>query len=81
MWIWIAVGVLALIILLAVGVRLVGRLDGLRRAALRLQKRQAEAAKLQESAAELQDTVLAVQQRAELAQEHIAALSPSDKKG
>ncbi|TDO31287.1 hypothetical protein [Paractinoplanes brasiliensis] len=81
MWIWIAVVVVALIILLAVGVRLAGRLDGLGRAALRLRKRQAEAAKLQESAAELQVTVLAVQQRAELAQEHIAALSPSRDKG
>ncbi|WP_184956563.1 hypothetical protein [Paractinoplanes abujensis] len=81
MWIWIAVVVIALIILLAVGVRLLGKLDGLRRAGLRLQKRQADAAKLQAAAAELQETVLAVQQRAEIAQDHVAALSPGPKKG
>jgi len=70
MWIWIAVVVVALTVLGAAGLRLLGRLDGLRRAAVRLQRRQAEAAKLQEAALELQQTVLAVQQRAELIQEH-----------
>ncbi|MBU2664487.1 hypothetical protein KOI35_13370 [Actinoplanes bogorensis] len=70
MWIWIAVVVVAVIILGAAGFRLLGRLDGLRRAALRLQKRQADAAVLQQSAAELQEKLLDVQQRAESMQEH-----------
>ncbi|WP_250035507.1 hypothetical protein [Paractinoplanes maris] len=70
MWIWIAVVVLAVIILGALGVRLLGRLDGLRRAAVRLQRRQADAAKLQQSALVLQETVAEVQKRAELIQEH-----------
>ena len=69
MWIWIAVVVVAVIILGAAGVRLLGRLDGLRRAALRLQKRQADAARVQESALVLQETVLEVQKRTELIQE------------
>jgi hypothetical protein len=69
MWIWIAVVVLALIILGVAGVKLFGRLDGLRRAAARLQRRQEDAAKLQVAVAALQETVEAVQQQ-------VAALEP-----
>ena len=76
MWIWIAVVVVALVILGVAGAKLLGRLDGLRRAAARLQRRQAEAVKLQESALELQVKVLEVQQRAEVVQEHVAQLAP-----
>ncbi len=79
LWIWIAVVVVAVIIMGAAGFRLLGKLDGLRRAAVRLQRRQADAAKLQENALVLQETVVDVQQRAELMQEHLAALTPSDK--
>lgn len=67
MWIWIAVAVVAVVVMGAVGVRLLGRLDGLRRAALRLQKRQADAARLQQDVLVLQETVLEVQKRAEVA--------------
>ncbi|MET0425187.1 MAG: hypothetical protein ABW046_14990 [Actinoplanes sp.] len=69
MWIWIAVVVLALIILGVAGVKLLGRLDGLRRAAARLQRRQEDAAKLQVALAALQETVETVQQQ-------VAALEP-----
>ena len=79
MWIWIAVVVVAVIVLGAAGVRLLGRLDGLRRAAARLRLRQADAARLQQSALALQETVLEVQRRAELTQEHVAALPLKQK--
>ncbi|MFC3744478.1 hypothetical protein [Paractinoplanes deccanensis] len=79
MWIWIAVVAVALVILGVAGGRLLGRLGGLRRAAVKLQRRQAEAAKLQQRAEELQRTVLEVQQRAEEAQERVAALLPDRK--
>jgi hypothetical protein len=75
LWIWIAVVVVALIILVVAGVRLFGRLGGLQRAA-RLQRRQADAMKLQEAAGELEQTLLGVQERAEAMQERLAALSP-----
>jgi hypothetical protein len=67
MWIWIAVVVVAVVVMGAAGVRLLGRLDGLRRAALRLQKRQTDAARLQQDVLALQETVLEVQKRAEVA--------------
>jgi len=70
MWSWIAVVVVAVVVMGAVGVRLLGRLDGLRRAAVRLRRRQAEAAELRENALVLQETLLGVQQRAENLQEH-----------
>jgi hypothetical protein len=76
MWIWIAVVVLALVILGAATVPLVGRLSALQRAAARLQRRQAEAMKLQQSAAMLEQTLLGLQQRAELTQERIEAIAP-----
>jgi len=70
MWSWIAVVVVAVVVMGAVGVRLLGRLDGLRRAAVRLRRRQAEAAELRENALVLQETLLGVQRRAENLQEH-----------
>ncbi|HET6483047.1 MAG TPA: hypothetical protein VFG35_23835 [Actinoplanes sp.] len=70
MWSWIAVVVVAVVVMGAVGVRLLGRLDGLRRAAVRLRRRQAEAAELRENALVLQETLLGVRQRAENLQEH-----------
>jgi beta-lactamase regulating signal transducer with metallopeptidase domain len=76
LWIWIAVVVIALVILIVAGARLFGRLGGLQRAAVKLQRRQAEAMKLQEAAGELEQTLLGVQQRAEALQEHLATLSP-----
>ena len=63
MWIWIAVGALALIILGAAAGRLLGRLGGLRRAASRLQRRQAEAMRLQQEAAVLEQNLAALQER------------------
>ena len=75
--IWIAVVVLALLILGVAAARLFGRLGGLQRAAAKLQRRQAEAMRLQESAATLEQTVLGLQQRAETLQERLAALSPA----
>lgn len=71
MWVWIAVVVIALIVLVSVGSRLLGRLFELRRAATRLQRRQEEALKLQAGAETLQRTVLGVQQRAEHAQQAV----------
>ena len=76
LWIWIAVVVIALIIMGSAVVSLLGRLSGLRRAAVRLQRRQSEAMKLQRGAEKLQHTVLGLQQRAELTQERIAAIKP-----
>lgn len=59
LWVWLAVVVFALIVLGVAAVRLLGRLGGLRRAAGRLQRRQAEAMRLQEALAELQERVAA----------------------
>ncbi|AEV86115.1 hypothetical protein ACWT_5098 [Actinoplanes sp. SE50] len=71
MWVWIAVGAIALIILVVTAARLLGRLPELRRAAGRLQRRQAEAMGLQAGAARLEQTLQGLQQRAERAQEHV----------
>ena len=68
LWVWIAVVVVALIIVGSVALPLLGRLAGLRRAALRLQRRQEEAIRLQQRAAVLEQTVLGVQERAEIMQ-------------
>ena len=76
LWIWIVAVVFALIVLVAAAVPVLGRLGGLRRAATRLQRRQADAAKLQASAAELEQSLAGVQARAEEMQERLAALSP-----
>jgi hypothetical protein len=65
MWIWIAVVVVALVILGVAGGRLLGPLGGLRRAAAKLQRRQAEALKLQKDVEQLQRTALDVQRRLE----------------
>jgi hypothetical protein len=71
MWIVIAAVVLGLIILVAVSVPVVRRLSGLQRAALRLQRRQAEAMTLQAGAETLEQTVLGLQERAETMQDWI----------
>ena len=71
LWIWIAVVVLALIILGAAAAPLPGKLGGLRRAAMRLQRRQAEAMRLLPAAADLEQRVLGLQER-------LAALAPAD---
>ena len=62
-WIWLAVVVFALVLLAVTGARLLGRLAGLRRAAVRLRRRQAESARLQDDAAELQRAVAGLQER------------------
>ena len=77
MWIWIAVVVLAVLILGVAAAKLLGRLGGLRRAAVRLQWRQDEARKLQETAAELQRTLAGVQQRTGTVQNRIARIAPN----
>ncbi|WP_045742994.1 MULTISPECIES: hypothetical protein [Actinoplanes] len=74
MWVWIAVGVIALFILVWCGLRLLGRLSELRRAAVKLQRRQEEAMVLQAGAEKLQRTVLQVQERAERMQEKVATI-------
>ncbi len=76
LWIWIVAVVFALFVLIGAAVPVLRRLGGLRRAAVRLQLRQADAAKLQASAAELEQTLAGVQARAEQMQERLAALSP-----
>jgi len=49
-------------------------LSGLRRAAVKLQRRQQEALKLQEGAAVLEQTVLGLQRRAEVMQDRVAVI-------
>jgi type II secretory pathway pseudopilin PulG len=74
LWIWIAVVVLALIILgIAIG-SVVGRLGGLRRAAVKLQRRQEEAMRLRAGATELERSVLGLQQRAEVMQGRVESI-------
>ena len=73
-WIVIGVVVLAVIVLIASAVPVLRRLSGLGRAAEKLQRRQAEAMKLQEGAAVLEQSVLGLQQRAEVAQDRMAAI-------
>ena len=80
-WIVIGVVVLAVLVLIASIVPVLGRLSGLRRAAEKLQRRQGEALKLQEGAASLERSVLALQQRAETMQEHLAAIQSGRGKG
>jgi hypothetical protein len=76
LWVWIAVVVAGVLILAFSAAPLLGRLGGLRRALVKLQRRQTEAAKLQEKAAVLERTVAEVQQRAELVRGRIAAIAP-----
>jgi Flp pilus assembly protein TadB len=75
LWIWIAAVVVALIALAVAGAKLLGQLGGLRRAAVKLQRRQADAAKLQQGAAELEQTLAGLQQRTDELQDRLAALS------
>jgi hypothetical protein len=63
LWVWIAVVVVALVILLSATVPLFGRLGRLDRAVARLRIRQEAAQGLQARAEELQQTVAAVQER------------------
>lgn len=74
LWIWIGAVVIALVALAVAGVQVLGQLGGLRRAAVKLQRRQADAMKLQQGAAELEQTLAGLQQRAEQLQERLAAL-------
>ncbi|WP_229076471.1 hypothetical protein [Actinoplanes sp. DH11] len=74
MWVWIAVVAIALIVLVSAAARLLGRLPDLRRAAVRLQRRQEEAMKLQAAGELLERTVLTLQQRAELAQDAVTQI-------
>ncbi|MFF0378007.1 hypothetical protein [Actinoplanes missouriensis] len=74
MWVWIAVGAIALIVLIFAATRLLGRLPDLRRAAVKLQRRQEEAMRLQVAGEELQRTVLVVQQKAERAQDAVTQI-------
>jgi polyphosphate kinase 2 (PPK2 family) len=72
MWILIAAGVLGLVLLIAVTVPVLSRLSGLRRAVVKLQRRQQEAQALQAGAETLQTTLAGLQQRAETMQERLA---------
>ncbi|MDT5033298.1 MAG: hypothetical protein QOC94_3469 [Actinoplanes sp.] len=74
LWIWLAVVVVCLVILGSAALSLLGRLSVLQHAAVRLQRRQEEAAKLQEGVAELERSALALQQRAEVTQGRIATI-------
>ena len=71
LWIVVAVVVLSLIILAVAVVPLFGRLAGLERAMVRLQRRQSEALTLQQGAEQLQGTLAELQERAELMQHRI----------
>ena len=74
MWILIAAGVVGLIVLAAVCVPLLGRLQNLEHAMRKVQRRQAEAMELQAGAAQLEQTILGLQQRAETMNERIALI-------
>ncbi|NMO53510.1 hypothetical protein HH310_20280 [Actinoplanes sp. TBRC 11911] len=63
LWIWIAVVVVAVVIMGVVAARLLGRLGGLARAAAKLQHRRDEAMALQAVAEELQRTVANLEER------------------
>ena len=73
-WIVIAVVALALIILVAVVFSVLNRLNRLDRAARVLQRRQAEAMKLQQDAEVLEDSVAGLQRRAEIMQVQLAII-------
>ena len=63
LWVWIAVVVIALVILVASAAPLLGKLGGLRRAVSRLRLRQEQALKVQEKLLVLQETVAQVEAR------------------
>jgi Flp pilus assembly protein TadB len=73
-WIVIAVVVLALIILVAAVFSVLNKMTKLDRAARRLQRRQAEAMKLQQHAVVLEESVAGLQQRAETMQAQLAII-------
>ena len=73
-WIAIAVVVLALIVLTASVFSVLNRLNGLERAARRLERRQVEAMRLQQHAVVLEETVAGLQQRAEVMQGQLAVI-------
>jgi hypothetical protein len=74
MWIVIAAVVAGLVILVAVSVPVVGKVSGLRRAAVRLQRRQQEAMELQAGAERLEQTLLGLERRADTMAEHLSAV-------
>ncbi|HWS32853.1 MAG TPA: hypothetical protein VN408_08925 [Actinoplanes sp.] len=74
MWVWIAVVVIALIVLSVAALKTLGRLHGLERAARKLQHRQEEALALQAAGERLQVTLEGLQERAELAQDHVETI-------
>ncbi len=73
-WILIAAVVAGLIILVAVSLPVVGRLSALRRAVLRLQRRQEEAMALQAGAQRLEQSLLGLQRRAATTEERLAVI-------
>ena len=73
-WIVIGVVVLALVVLVVSVFSVLNRLNGLDRAARRLQRRQAEAMKLQQDAVVLEESVAGLQQRAEIMQGQLAVI-------
>ena len=72
MWIWIAVAMIAVLVLAAAVTSLLGRLSGLERALRRLTLRQEDALRIQRNVEVLEQTLLGLQQRAEVTQEHTA---------
>jgi len=73
-WIVLGVVLLALVILAASVFAVLDRLNGLERAARRLQRRQTEAMKLQQDAVVLEETVAGLQRRAETMQGQLAVI-------
>lgn len=73
-WIAIALVVLALVVLVVSVFSVLTRLNGLDRAARRLQRRQEEAMKLQRHAVVLEKSVAGLQQRAEIMQAQVAVI-------
>jgi len=81
MWIVIAAVAVGLIFLVAVTVPVAGRLGGLRRALMRLQRRQREAMRLQAGAAALEQTLQGLEQRAQTTQERLAIIKAGRGEG
>ena len=74
LWIVVGVVVLALVVLVAAVMTVVGRLSALERAMRRLVLRREQAEKLQAGAAVLERSVAALQERAAIAQEQVAII-------
>jgi hypothetical protein len=74
MWIVIAVVIVAVILLVAAVVSVLGRLSGLRRAMLRLHRWQQEATQVQAATAEVERTLIALRERAEEAERRVAVI-------